>query len=398
MFDFSQIPFFDNHTHLINVDHVNQKLLTGQALKPLDISSQFLHGRRDVLPKAGEKGEGISGELAMHLENLGGVKTLVHYMSTYLGCEPTLECVTKARNERTQKNLQEYTKALYKDQNVVAEMVDDGAPMGGPLLACFPCKVLRLFQMDGLLNRLLRECKDYQELESRFVAGIREAVAQGFIGIKCHVLEEVTCSPREVYKEEAQAAFQGAVAKERDGFNTVYLAVLTQLMLVCQELDVSIHIHTGSTGNPYDGYYERLNPFRMATFLTNAKFINTKVVFLHGSYPNTRNAALMAHSFPHVWVDLGWVLPWIALDFAQCLRDVLGVAPHTKVIFGSGQHGLPEFVWMSAKLAKSSLALVMQEYVDRDLLSASQAQETAEGLLYRNAEKLYGMRFDVAVP
>lgn len=393
MFDFSRLPFFDNHTHLINVDHAHGTLLKGQVLKPTDISSQFLHGRRDVLPKMADEGAGISPELALHLENLGGVKTLVHYMAAYLGCAPTLAAVTEARNERTRENLQEYTKALYEDQNIAAEMVDDGAPMGGPLLACFPSKVLRLFQMDGPLNRLLRECDDYAALESRFLAEVRAAVAAGFIGVKCHVLEEVTCPPREVYAEEAQAAFQGAVAREQDAFNTVYLAVVTQLMLLCQELNVSIHIHSGSTGNPYDGQYERLNPFHMAPFLTNPKFFNTKVVFLHGSYPNTRNAALMAHSFPHVWVDLGWVLPWIALDFTQCLRDVLGVAPHTKVLLGSGQHGLPEFVWMSSKLAKASLATLMREYVEQGLLSIPQAQETAEMLLFRNAERLYGVKF-----
>lgn len=391
MFDFKNLPFFDNHTHLINIDNASKTVAIGQKLRPIDIASQFLHGRRDVLPQTKGDREAISPELAFHLENLGGVKTLVHYLASYYGCAPTLQAVTEERNKRTEEGLQDYTQTLFADQNIAAEMVDDGAPIGGPLLACFPCNVLRLFQMDTLLGRLLGECADYGELEQRFLQGVRDAIAQGFVGVKCHVLEEVTCTPREVYAEEAYRAFKGAVKKEQDAFNTVYLAVFTQLMLLCQELGVSIHIHTGSTGNPYDGHYERLNPFQLAPFLTNPKFFNTKVVLLHGSYPNTRNAALMAHSFPHVWVDLGWVLPWISLDFSQCLRDVLGVAPHSKVLLGSGQHGMPEFVWMSAKLAKKSLANVMQEYVEQDLLSVPQAQETAELLLYKNAFRLYGL-------
>ncbi len=389
MFDFRNLPFFDNHTHLINTDHANKKQYTQQELKPLDISVQFLHGRRDVPPEKNGIGWGVSQELAYHLEHLGTVKTLVNYLSGFFGCEPTLEAVTAERAKRTHEDLLGYTRALYKDQNIAAHMVDDGAPMGHASLDCFPCKILRLFQMDPPLNRLLKTCDDYAQLRERFTQEVREAVVQGFAGIKCHVLEEVTCAPREVHKEEAQAAFQSAAAGEREAFNTVYLAVLTELMTLCQELNVSIHIHTGSTGNPYDGRYERLNPFQMGPFLTNPKLINTKVVFLHASYPYTRNAALMAHSFPHVWVDMGWVLPWISLNFTQCLREVLGVAPHSKILLGSGQHGLPEFVWMSAKLARQSLATVMQEMVEQNLLSVPQAQETAEMILYRNAARLY---------
>ena len=67
----------------------------------------------------------------------------------------------------------------------------------------------------------------------------------------------------------------------------------------------------------------------------------------------------------------------------------MGVAPHSKITFGSGQHGIPEIAWMAAKIAKSSLAEILQEYVESGLLSVDQAQETAEMLLSGNAKRLY---------
>ena len=35
-------------------------------------------------------------------------------------------------------------------------------------------------------------------------------------------------------------------------------------------------------------------------FLNDPQYFNTKIMFLHSNYPNIRNAALMAHIYPHV--------------------------------------------------------------------------------------------------
>ena len=127
----------------------------------------------------------------------------------------------------------------------------------------------------------------------------------------------------------------------------------------------------------------------MCPFLNDPQFFNTTIVFLHSNYPNIRNAALMTHMYPHVWVDFAWVLPWISLQFQQVLQEVLGVAPHSKIMFGTGQHGIPKMAWMASKIANSSLETVMQGFVDSNLLSVSQAQESAELILYKNAKRLY---------
>ena len=47
--------------------------------------------------------------------------------------------------------------------------------------------------------------------------------------------------------------------------------------------------------------------------------------------------------------------------------------------------------WLAARIAKSALARVMDRQVERGLLSAEQAEETADQLLYKNALRLYGI-------
>ena len=389
MFDFSNVPFFDNHTHLIDVDHAKHALYTSREVKPVDLTLEFLHGRRESAPEAETGDRGISHRQALTLESVGVVKTLVHHMAQFLGCEETLTAVTAARNARTREDVAGYARALYADQHIFAEMIDDGAPIDGPLLACFPCQKLRLFQMDPLLRRLLKECESYPTMLERFSASVTQAIGEGFIGVKCHVLEVVTCPPRVVRQAEAEAAYAQAVAGETQGFDTVYLAVLSHAMLLCQELDVPIHIHTGCTGNPNDLMPVTCHPFRLVPFLETPVFYRTTVVMLHAGFPHVRDAAMLTHGFPNLWVDMSWVLPWISLNFEQCLLEVLGVAPHAKVMLGSGQHGIPELVWLSAKVAKSALASVMKRLVETDMLSVAQAQEAAEMLLYKNAARLY---------
>ena len=58
-------------------------------------------------------------------------------------------------------------------------------------------------------------------------------------------------------------------------------------------------------------------------------------------------------------------------------------------MLGSGQHHHAELVWMASKIAKKSLANVMERKVNAGLLSREQAIETAEQILYKNAARLY---------
>jgi len=391
MFDFNDIPFFDNHAHLINYDHKRRAVLTKNELDASSLCVEFLHGRRDVLPVNNNGKFGISPELLFNLQHLGVVRTLVHSLSQYFGCVPTMEAVLAKRNERTSTDLVGYTKELYRDQNIIAVMVDDGSPMGDPSLDCFPCRTLRLFQMDPQFQTLLKECRNYDELAERHKSNVQQAATEGFSGIKSHVLELVSTSVRIVEHDEAEDAFEDARAGMPEALDTVYLAAFTETMRLCRERNLPVHIHTGCTGNPNDLLGNGCDPFRMIAFLNEPEFYNVRVVFLHGSYPNLRNAALMTHCFPHVWVDLSWSLPWISLNFAQCLLEVLGVASHAKILLGSGQHGIPEISWLAAKTAKSALSAVMEELVQQNLLAESQARETAEFLLYKNAARLYAL-------
>ena len=415
MFNFNSVPFFDNHTHLINWGEKDGKQICLATVEktPAELMMPFYHGFRDIPPPDGKGKGSCTPELQEHIRNLGVNRLMVHYLSQYLNCEPTLEAVTAARNERTKKDLAGYTKGLFEDQNIIAEMADLPNPINDPLLQqCHPVKLLRLFQMEPLLNRILRECPDIDSFMEKYIASMRQAASEGFAGIKAHIFELVTCEIHEVDKVTAASHYAGAknvimggdsswaLASHYTGskndisaYDEFYLYVFTQTMLLARELDLPIHMHTGNTGSmPPNGIWRNLDPGRMGVLLKDRKYRSTKLVFLHANMSvNTKGVAILAHSYPNVWVDVSCTLPWTNINFAQCLEEILGHAPWDKIILGTGQHDNAEMVWCAAKLAKSALAYIMDKAVYMNLISYANAQEAAEMILYKNAFKLYNL-------
>ena len=385
MLNLTSVPFFDNHTHRINV--------SDRAVTPLDLAIAFVHGLGPVYapeePLNSANVENCTPEYEYHVMNMGVVKVLVSLLSQKFGCEASPEAVVLERNKRTRKDPEAYVKELYQEANVIGEMADDGAPYGDPALNCFPTTVYRLFQMDPCIRALLPECGSFSELKERFDAVVREKISEGFSGLKCHLLELRYRKLEVIEDEEAAAVFEKAQKGDQNAFEDVYLALFEHALLLTDELNFTIHLHTGCTGNPND-LKSDTDPFALIPILRDRRYYRSRIVLLHASYPEVRHAALMTHAFPHVWMDISWSLPWLSLNMEQILEEVLAIAPHSKIMLGTGQHDFAEMCWMAAKVAKTALSHVLDKAVDRGLLTENQALETAEQILYRNALRLYG--------
>lgn len=395
--NFSNIPFFDNHSHTLDPK--------GTTVEPLQLALNFLHGYRDMTNPDGSSG--ISEELARHIQNMGVVHTMVHHLARLFDCEPTLQAVTEERNKRTAGGIYPYAEKLYRDANIIGTVVDSLLPIKHEIIDLFPGQVFRLYKLDSRYFELFKEAGSYAELKQAIQDKIAHAVkTEGYMGIKCHIAEVYTLDARPVYDDEADKAFAAAKANDREAMKTIYFAIFTATMMQCQELDIPLHIHTGVTGQSAitgqpsfsgeikQGHVHDTDPFLLANFLTEPRLLNTKLVLLHAAYPWIRNAAMMTHIYPHVWVDVSWTLPWSSLGFNQVLEEVLALAPHTKIMMGSGQHGIPEMAWIAAKVTKASLRSVFEQAVQSDLIAEQQAYKSAELLLYGNAKRLYGFELE----
>ena len=387
MFDFTSKPFFDNHTHRIDVRN--------REITPLELGIAFVHGWGPVnyakdLPLGSAGISNCDPEYEVHVMNMGVVKVLVNRLALKYGCPADVNAVVRERNKRTAADGYGYAKSLYEEANIIGEVVDDGAPFGDPALDCFPTKIYRLFQMDGFVRKLIKTTDSFTKAKEAFDRGVKERLAEGFIGLQSHVFELCSMKLRVVEDAEAEGCFEAAKNGDGCAFEVVYLALFEHALVMTQELGFTVHIHTGCTGNPND-LKNNTDPYAIEPILRDHRYYAARIVFLHGNPPDFGRAAWVCHGYPNVWMDLGWSLPWLSMNMDAIFEEVLSMAPHSKIMLGTGQHDHAEMSWLAARIAKSALARVMDRQVERGLLSAEQAEETADQLLYKNALRLYGI-------
>ena len=379
--DFSKEAYFDNHTHLL----FTSKL----SVTPEEFAVNYYHGVRDGAGPDGKPAP--SAQAVSHLPYQGVIMMLVHAMSQKFGCEPTVEAVTAVRNSltKTPEALAGYTRMLYEDEHIVGTMLDAEQPMSEPVGSCFPCRVFRLFRYEDIFFSQIKTAADYDGLLAAVLSGVRQAAASGFAGLKGHIGEKCGFDVRQVSDEEARRAFPQARAGDKAGVTAVYYAMFGHLLELCGELDIPLHLHTGTTGFKGRTDVYSLDPILMAPFLNNPRFYGAKIVLLHGSFPYTRNAAWMAYNFPNVYLDLSQTQLWQGFLAGRILEDALSCAPHDKIMMGTGQHWYCEMAWLASKIAKASLSDVLGHMTEQGLISEGQARKSARMILSENALRLY---------
>jgi len=387
MIDFTDVPVIDHHCH--PYEHKEA------FLEPVFLARTFFHGIADIpKPEPGLKPRywDATDELQHHFTTMGVVQTMVCQLAKVFDCPADLKAVAEKRNRRTSESFKDYIKLLYDDARIVGTVLDTGLPVNDPLLELIPGLRLRLFQMDPAIQKLLPQVDSYEALLKKYQELLDRAVREdGFIGVKAHLAERVGFHARPVSSDEAEKAFAAAQAGDSDANKTIYVAIFTETLLQCQDLKVPVHIHTGFTGGLWKGPISNADPFQLAPFLEENRFLQTRVILLHAGYPWTKQAGQLAHTFPHVWVDMGQMTPWASLRLVECYREVMAWAPLSKLVIGSGGHGTPEIAWLAAKTAKIALSEVLQDALRLELMTHAQAEKTGRMILHDNAARLYNL-------
>lgn len=382
-FNFSQVDFFDNHTHVLDMDkfHVTEE----------EFLRYYCHGPKYIYS---ENGMMIPSSKAIGcLREQGVIHMLVHYLSRRFNCEETLEAVIACRNKaiKDKEHLEAYIQSLYEEEHIVASVLESELPMNDPLSGCIPGQVFRLFRYEDAYFRLLQTESTYYSLITKLKDRIQEAFREGFVGLKGHVAENCGMDIHFVDAEEAEKNL--VLAKEGDyqAKRAVYYAMFSEVLDLCGELHASVHIHTGSTGMGKNNGVYQYDPILMVPFLGKGRYEKTNIVLLHGSYPFTRHAAMLSFNFSNIYVDMSQTLPWESLGMKTMFEEVIALAPHNRIIMGSGQHGCPETAWLAAKTAKAALAKVAEDITEQGMLSDKQAQRLSKMILSENALRLYGV-------
>ncbi|KXS21424.1 hypothetical protein M427DRAFT_130898 [Gonapodya prolifera JEL478] len=157
----------------------------------------------------------------------------------------------------------------------------------------------------------------------------------------------------------------------------------------CVKHGLPLQFHTGHGDTDMDlrlGNPLHLQPLAKA-------YPDLKIVLLHTSYPFCRESGWMAGMFLNVFADFGELQPFASRDaLAVALRELLHLAPASKVLYSSDAHLYPETYYFGALYFRDALATVLGESIAQGDLDESEAVEFAELICWRNSARIYQLK------
>ena len=130
------------------------------------------------------------------------------------------------------------------------------------------------------------------------------------------------------------------------------------------------------------------NPLELRALLTDARFRSVPFVLLH-CYPYVREAGYLAALYAHVYIDVSLAVPLTAHGCTAAFSEALELAPISKLLFATDAHSVPELFYAGALHGRRGLAQALERLVAEGMLSAGEAEDAAEAIIWRNAAGLY---------
>ena len=362
---FDDIPLIDNHAH---------------PLLPPDVAAREPFARYFTEAHDGET-------VARHAPHTLFYRQALRELATFLGCSATEEETLAARAAQP---FEAYVRRLLADAGVEAVLLDDGYPRAGALTlqetaAAAGVPVRRVLRLERLVEDLIPAHDSVGALTQAMLAGL-EAARPGLAAVKSIIAYRTGL----LVGTPAPAEAERALVETRDAWGDTpgRLAakpLLDLLLPVAAEWAAArglpLHLHTGFGDRDVD--LRLANPLHLRPLLEGGALAHGPVVLLHAGYPYVREAAYLASVYPNVYVDISQATPLLAGPaLTRVLEELLGLAPVTKLLYGSDAWGIPEWFWLAARTARRALAEALA------WLPADEARWAARRILHDNAETL----------
>ncbi len=370
--DLSAIPIIDHHCHAI---------------------------RRPGPPLEGDGfrrffAETTDPRMAPHIRHTVFYMRMLRDVAALFGCAPAEEALLELRAATPPD---EYARRLFDAGNFRALLVDTGyrSPESydtAELSAIAGVPVETIVRIETLMEELIAASDTFAQIEDALRAEVRAARGRGVVGLKSIAAYRggLHVEPRTF--DEAAAAFPALkeIARRYGRVRLSDRAVLDYLLraaleeAAAAELPVQFHVAFGDD----DADLRSANPLQMRALLTDPSFRRVPFVLLH-CYPYVREAGYLAALYANVFVDVSLTVPLTAHGCVAAFSEALELAPTSKILFATDAHSVPELFFAGALHGRRGLAQALDRLVADDILSAAQAEDVAEAILWRNAASLY---------
>jgi uncharacterized protein len=320
---------------------------------------------------------------------------LLGRLGDQLGCEPTNKAVSAARLERLRADATGYLQELWRDAHIEGLVVDEGFPLpiisGAELAREAGVPVHRVVRIEPWIAEARDAAAGYDDLEDALGAQLQAAAAAGAVAFKSVIAYRTGLDITHPSAADARGAFerwrQDGFRETRTHAKPVRDRLLERTLELASESGVPVHIHSGG-GDP-DSLVAHARPAGLFDLLK--RHPQQPVLLIHAGWPWTDEAAFMASILPHVYLDLSIGIPWASLAIDRLIETALGVAPPSKVLYGSDEASEPEVAWFAAHIAREALGRVLGTAVERRWLTRPQAEGIGAGVLAGNCRRLHGI-------
>ena len=372
--DLDAIPIVDNHCH---------SLLRRQ---PPDDDAFRIHLTESTFPEIAR--DHIPTSLAYHLA--------IREMAVLLDCEPTPDAVHAARRDR---GVEWLTREVVERGRFKTWLIDTGYGADttyslDELRELAPCRLEEVLRLEPLIEKLILEAETFDGFLDAYrasLAGLRE---RGIVGMKSVIAYRTGLHVREVERGDAADAYRTArAAGQRDGRLRIESKPLLDFLIVIAVEEsasqgVPIQFHTG-LGDP-DLDLTLVDPAALRILFAD-RFRAAPIVLLHTGYPYIRSLAYLAAMFPNVYADMGETILFAPGEATEIYRELIGLAPASKLLFSTDASLVPELYWIGARIGRRALGRVLDEHIADGAIDESTALDWAERMLWRNSEAVYSL-------
>lgn len=242
-------------------------------------------------------------------------------------------------------------------------------------------------QLEEYLGRDLRSLRDLREMLVELVMRYQD---RGAVGIKlAHAYRRTLHSepvPEIAASLTLDRALRGEILPPAE-VKRLQDYVIYFLAGYCTDTGLIFDLHTGVQGN--GAHIPDSNPLHLLPLIK--AFPRTRFNLYHGGYPWTREIGMLAKHFSNVWLNMAWMYVISTEASRQALSEWLDLVPGYRILGFGSDVAFPELVYGHLLMARSCLAEVLANKVERDFVSVEAVEDLARMLLHDNAAEFYGL-------
>jgi len=321
-------------------------------------------------------------------------------MAKFLGCNPRLSEVLEARNKRTRRDYWQYAKELYEDANIEGLIIDDGysevSVASGLQRRDYedfeqkaPVWLRRVSRIEPLFQNAVDQSKSFDDFVQKFDDAVTDAVKNKHaVAFKSIIAYRSGLNIQRPSEADIKKDYE--VSKTTRSRNVKHIRdwYIYRVIKRAPDLGVALHIHAGI--GDIDIVFKYCSPMNMYDLLKDQMTWKTKIVFIHGGYPFSQEAAFFAGTLKNIYVDLSMMIPMAStLGAMEKTMHILDLAPTTRVVYGSDGGVIPEIHWVGAKIGRQVLEGVLGNYVKAGVFDEEEAHEAARLILSGNSKRMY---------